>query len=157
VYLLGVAKKRLRLPVYQHSLARALLAAREAVMQSLRPMLRKADITEQQWRVLRVLADTDNVAMDAQTLAATALLRAPSVTRIMNELDERGWITRRNDTRDARRYNILITQAGMDLLIANQAYTLKVIERFEKAFGRQRMDALLREIEEFTSAIRPED
>ena len=43
------------LPSTQRSLAFALLRAREKVMTPIRAMLAEAGITEQQWRVLRVL------------------------------------------------------------------------------------------------------
>ena len=52
----------------------ALLEAREAVMSRFRPMLATHDITEQQWRVLRVLAE-------AGPLEATELARPRSCWR----------------------------------------------------------------------------
>ena len=59
--------------------------------------LRDAGVTEQQWRVLRVLID--NTRIDVSALAAAALLRAPSLTRILRELEGRGLIDPRNRQR----------------------------------------------------------
>ena len=44
------------LPPFSRSLPMQLLRAREAVMQRFRPHLRGHDMTDQQWRVVRVLA-----------------------------------------------------------------------------------------------------
>ena len=88
-----------RLPAYRISIAGTLLAAREAVMAPIRPELRAANVTEQQWRVLRVLADQGS--LDAAALAAAALLHAPSLTRILKELTQRGLIARHPDPEDA--------------------------------------------------------
>lgn len=140
-----------KLPAYRVSLAGTLLAAREAVMAPIRPMLREADMTEQQWRVLRVLADAGSI--DARGIASAALLHAPSVTRILKELGDRGLIERRGDAKDGRRSIIAITAAGLALLDATAAQTLKVIDQYGRTFGEERMDALMREIAAFTASI----
>ena len=46
-------------PDFEHSLPMMLLRAREAVMGRFRPMLREFDLTEQQWRIIRVLAEVE--------------------------------------------------------------------------------------------------
>ncbi|MBT7906778.1 MAG: MarR family transcriptional regulator, partial [Marinovum sp.] len=55
------------LPPNSRSLPIALIRAREGVMLPIRQMLSETGITEQQWRVLRVLAEYG--VMDAKTLA----------------------------------------------------------------------------------------
>ena len=98
------------LPPYRQSIAGLLLAAREATMAPIRPKLRAADVTEQQWRVLRVLSDEGR--LDIAALAASAMLHGPSVTRILKELGERGLIARDVDPQDKRRSIIAISEAG---------------------------------------------
>ena len=140
-----------RLPAYRTSLAGTLLAAREAVMAPIRPELRAAKVTEQQWRVLRVLAERES--LDAAALAAAALLHAPSLTRILKELKQRGLIARHPDPDDARRSIVAITGAGRTLIAETAAHTLAVLDRYAEAFGRERLDALLREVAAFTASI----
>lgn len=140
-----------RLPAYRNSLAGTLLSAREAVMAPIRSELRAANVTEQQWRVLRVLDDHES--LDAAALAAAALLHAPSLTRILKELNERCLIARRPDPDDARRSIVAITEAGSLLIAETAAHTLAVLERYAEAFGCERLDALLRELTAFTASI----
>ena len=75
----------------RRSLTIALLRARETVMSHFRPILAAHDVTEQQWRVLRVLAESGT--LDVTELADKASLLAPSLTWIIKTLDERGLIS----------------------------------------------------------------
>ena len=68
----------------------ALLRAREAVMARFRPILQARDVTEQQWRVIRVLGEES--PLDASEVADRACVLAPSLTRIIKALEERALI-----------------------------------------------------------------
>ncbi len=59
----------------------ALLRARETVMSPIRRVLKNHDVTDQQWRVLRVLYE--NGVTDAKKLAKSACVLAPSLTRMI--------------------------------------------------------------------------
>jgi homoprotocatechuate degradation regulator HpaR len=142
-----------KLPPYSASIAGTLLAAREAVMAPIRPHLREAGVTEQQWRVLRVLMDRDMI--DISTLATMALLHAPSVTRILKEFAERGLIERHADSNDSRRSYITITQAGRDLVNGTAEHTVVCLRAYSEAFGHERLEALLKELAAFSQSIEP--
>ena len=88
-----------------------LLRAREAVMNRFRPVLNKHGITEQQWRVLRVL-DKHAETVDASELARRCCLLLPSLTRIVRGLENDGLLRRQPHARDKRRVRISITAKG---------------------------------------------
>lgn len=136
-------EKRL-LPPYRASLAGTLLAAREAVMAPIRPILREAGLTEQQWRLLRVLSDEG--ACDASRLSDVAMLHAPSVTRILRELAERKLIARTPDPGDGRRVVVTISAAGRALVRRVAKQTSVVLKAYARAFGERRLAALQREL-----------
>lgn len=143
---------------YPDSLAGSLLAAREAVMAPIRPHLRAANVTEQQWRVLRVLAEADT--LDAKAIAAHALLYPPTVTRILKELTDRGLIERRHDPLDGRRTIITLAAAGYELVQNTAADTRLLLDEYAKAFGEERLAAFKREAQALASALsdfRPKD
>lgn len=133
-----------QLPPYPQSLAGRLLAARVAALALIRPILREAQVTEQQWRVLRVLVDLGSI--DPSTLASNALLRPPSVTRILHELQVRRLIKREPDPYDARKSIVRISPAGRTLVAETVEATLGVLERYEAAFGVERMNSLVSEL-----------
>jgi homoprotocatechuate degradation regulator HpaR len=128
------------------SLPIALLRAREAVMSHFRPLLATHDITEQQWRVVRTLGETG--ALDATELAARACLLAPSLTRIVRTLEERGFATRERDAVDARRAIIRITAKGLDFIREVTPASRAVYAEMEAKLGRERIEALLDMLQE---------
>lgn len=136
-------EKRL-LPPYRASLAGTLLAAREAVMAPIRPILREAGVTEQQWRLLRVLSDEG--ACDASRLADIAMLHAPSVTRILKELADRKLIVREADPSDGRRAVVTISASGRALVKRVGKKTRVLLDAYAGAFGKKRLAALQNEL-----------
>ena len=140
-----------KLPPYRRSVAGSLLTAREAVMTPIRPILREAGVTEQQWRVLRVLIDEG--AIDPSQLAASAVLLPPSVTRILRELLERGLIERIVDPSDGRRSIVSVSAAGRKLFEHTAEQTLRLLEVYEAAFGAERLHQLVAELAALTAVI----
>lgn len=136
---------------YSRSLAGTLLAAREAVMAPIRPFLRAANVTEQQWRVLRVLAEVD--ALDASGIAEKALLYAPTVSRILRELVDRGLIVRRIDPADGRRAIISITAEGHHLVQETANHTRPLLAAYSEAFGSERLRDFIAEARALTLAL----
>lgn len=144
-------ESHIALPPYRLSLAGTLLAAREAVMAPIRPVLREADVTEQQWRVLRVL--NDQGAMDPTALAQAAMLHSPSLTRILRDLVERGLILRDADPEDGRRSIISLAAAGAALLRETSRDTAARLAEYRRRFGSERLDRLTAELRALTQAI----
>ena len=83
------------------SLPIALLRARERVVAPIRTILANADVTEQQWRVLRVVQESG--PMEPTKIAEEACLLLPSLTRILQKLEEKKLIHRKKDRADRRR------------------------------------------------------
>jgi DNA-binding MarR family transcriptional regulator len=53
-------------------------------------------------------------------LAAHERVRPPSMTRIVNSLEARGFVTRRLDPRDHRQCLVSLTDSGRQVLLANR-------------------------------------
>ncbi len=140
-----------KLSPYRQSMAGTLLSAREAVMTPIRPVLREANITEQQWRVLRVLVDEGS--LDVATLASKAMLHGPSVTRILRELGERGLTVRQHDKTDRRRSIVAISPAGRETVDQTAQRTLVIINAYVGAFGHERLSNLLAELAAFRETL----
>ena len=134
----ALAQTRRTLPI-------ALLRARETVMDRFRPLLRRLDITEQQWRVLRVLDEAE--AMDASDLAKGAAILAPSLSRILKTLEARGLIEVRKDQSDGRRTLINLSPAGGAFLAEAAPESAKIYEEIEALVGKDRIETLLDEID----------
>ena len=142
-----------RRPPYRQSLAGVLLAARESVMAPIRPHLREAGLTEQQWRVLRVLVDEGQT--DPSGLSVAGLLYPPSVTRILKELGDRGLLKRTQDAKDGRRWIVAVTPEGQKLVETTSHRTAALLEEYAVRFGHERLAKLQSELAELVRYIGP--
>jgi homoprotocatechuate degradation regulator HpaR len=133
----------------RRSLPIALLRAREAVMGHFRPMLALHDVTEQQWRVIRTLAEAGT--LDASEVAERAFILAPSLTRIIRSLEERGFITKAKDEQDGRRILLQITPAGLKIINEVSPDSRTIYTAIEQRFGRERIDILLDMLDELAT------
>ncbi|TMV06954.1 homoprotocatechuate degradation operon regulator HpaR [Ruegeria sediminis] len=129
------------LPLTSRSLPIALLRARESVMGPIRTMLADVDITEQQWRVLRVLQEEG--PQDPTRIAHRACLLLPSLTRILQKLGEKGLIDRQPDPDDRRKQIIRITDDGLKIIRNNLTASIQAAERIRAHLGPERYEALL--------------
>ncbi|MFB9950629.1 homoprotocatechuate degradation operon regulator HpaR [Rhizobium puerariae] len=133
----------------RRSLPIALLRAREAVMSHFRPMLAQHDVTEQQWRVIRVLDEAG--MLDASEVAERAFILAPSLTRMIRSLEERGFISKHKDKGDGRRVLLQITPAGQAMIREVLPDSRKIYQWLEERYGRERMDNLVEMLDELVS------
>ena len=95
------------------NLPRMLLQAREAVMAHFVPNLRKHGLTDQQWRVLRVLGErAADGGVDTGTIASEAYLLGPSLSGVLARMERDGLVKRQRDAADARRTLVQATAKG---------------------------------------------
>ncbi|GHA61859.1 hypothetical protein GCM10008927_29140 [Amylibacter ulvae] len=130
-----------QLPSTARSLPIALIRAREGLMSPIREMLETTGITEQQWRVLRVL--TEFGRMDTKTLANRSSLMFPSLTRIAATLRDKGLVTQTRDTNDRRRQFIEITKNGQQIIDEHTPQALKIVAGFKEKLGPKGYEELL--------------
>jgi homoprotocatechuate degradation regulator HpaR len=123
------------------SLPLALLRARETVMSPIRAVLKAHDMTDQQWRVLRVLHE--NGLMDAKELAKSACVLAPSLTRIIKHLEQQKMLTRGVDGKDGRRVLLDILPLGSELIESVTPEIQVIYQALNDKYGAQKMSDLL--------------
>ncbi len=133
------------------SLPIALLRAREAVMAHFRPMLQRHGITEQQWRVIRVLAE--NNELEVTQLAKQAFVLGPSLSRILRTLESRNLVTKRRDKNDGRRYWLALTDKAHALIGDVQPDSIRIYGELEDRLGREQINELLTILDEFTGRL----
>jgi homoprotocatechuate degradation regulator HpaR len=130
-----------------------LLRAREAVMRRFRPGLRDNGVTEQQWRILRALAHAGPLEVSA--LAEATCLLAPSLSRILPDMEQRQLIVRRQAEEDLRRSVISLDRKGLRLISTHAPQSESVYAEITRRYGEERLTqlfTLLRELEEVLEA-----
>ncbi|WP_321829723.1 homoprotocatechuate degradation operon regulator HpaR [Thalassovita sp.] len=128
-------------PLTHRSLPIALLRAREKVMGPIRQMLTDAGVTEQQWRVLRVLEERG--VLDPTEIAEHSCLLLPSLTRILQTLQGKGMITREPHPTDRRKQQIRITDAGRQLILDNLQESRRLNAWLKNSMGEEKLEQLL--------------
>lgn len=92
------------------SLTIALLQARESAMGFFRPILNQYNLTEQQWRIIRVLASMHSC--DFHHLAKQTCILRPSLTGILSRMEANELIIRLKPLHDQRKLHVSLTEKG---------------------------------------------
>ena len=136
-----MARTKLQLPSTRRSLPIALMRSREKVMAPIRDMLRASGLTEQQWRVLRILSEFG--PQDLTEIARQACLLMPSLSRIIRSLAQNGLVIRASDTKDRRRQTVVISPAGQQLINDNLVQATQIAANYRNQLGAERYELLL--------------
>ena len=85
----------------------------DAIMPPYRDLFQEFGVTEQQWRVLRVLWEQKHLT--SAQISSLTLLPSPSLVGILDRLERKGLVKRLRSTSDRREINITITNLGREL------------------------------------------
>jgi homoprotocatechuate degradation regulator HpaR len=132
----------------KRSLPIALLRAREQVMEPIRAMLADSGVTEQKWRVLRVLEEAGEI--EPTVIAREACLHLPSLSRILKTMEQDGLVQRREDEQDRRKTVIAISEVGRAILSEHAAQSATILVDIERRLGAEKIEAMLDLLEELT-------
>jgi len=135
----------------RRSLPIALLRAREAVMAYFRPHHRKGGITEQQWRVIRVLYLEGE--MDAADLARRACLLAPSLSRILKDLEAAKYLKHRPGDSDSLQSLLSLSPKGSAMVTGVAPFLDRIHRDIAGRFGADRVEDLLALLDELERAL----
>ena len=109
-------------------------------MRHFRASLRRYNMTEQQWRVLRALTDVERI--EVTELARATFLLPPSLSRILRDLEARKMITRQSAEKDMRRGVISISPSGLALIEKVSPESEAIYRSISKEFGEERLEEL---------------
>ncbi|WP_285111103.1 homoprotocatechuate degradation operon regulator HpaR [Leclercia adecarboxylata] len=129
------------------SLTIALLQARETAMIFFRPIIKQHNLTEQQWRIVRVLAE--HPSMDFHDLAFRTCILRPSLTGILTRMERDGLVLRLKPLNDQRKLYVSLTQTGQKLYENAQAQVEEVYRQLEAQYSPEKMQQLTALLREF--------
>lgn len=123
------------------SLTLTLLQAREAAMAFFRPALNAHDLTEQQWRVIRILRQQGE--LESHKLAELACILKPSMSGVLKRLERDGLVARRKSPEDQRRVFISLTVNGQQAFLAMSEEMGRNYEKILSQFGEDKLQQLM--------------
>ncbi|MBF56322.1 homoprotocatechuate degradation operon regulator HpaR [Halomonas sp. FeN2] len=142
------------------SLTLALMQARESAMDFFRPHLNRHNITEQQWRVIRILWQSEDQTLESHRLAKLACILPPSLTGVLVRLEQNGLVERWKPATDQRRLCVTLTGKGNALFEEMKVEMISQYKKIQRALGEEKyrtLMSLLKEVQELNPDQLPSD
>ena len=134
-------------PAFAHrNLPRLLLQARESLMAHTRPSLREHGLSDQQWRVLRVLGE--HGTLETGRVAREATILGPSLTGVLARMERDGLIRRERDPVDQRRTVVEATPKGLKMVDRMATAVEGHYQWLEQSLGKQKLARLYELLDE---------
>ncbi|SPJ32424.1 homoprotocatechuate degradation operon regulator HpaR [Kushneria phyllosphaerae] len=130
------------------SLTLALLQARESAMDFFRPHLNRNNITEQQWRVIRILCQAEAQTLESYQLAERACILRPSLTGVLVRLEQSGLVRRWKPETDQRRLCVTLTPKGNELFEGMKDEMMRQYQNIQQRLGPEKYRTLMSLLEE---------
>ncbi len=130
------------------SLTLTILEAREAAMSHFRPALKQRGLTEQQWRIMRILNQYE--LLESHQLADKACILKPSLTGILKRMIEQNLIQKIKDQNDQRVYRISLTEFGKASFDTHVLEMEQSYRNIQEQFGIEKMKQLMELLNELS-------
>ena len=140
-------------PFVHRNLPRLLLQAREAVMAHTRPSLREHGLSDQQWRVLRVLGE--HGVVETGRVSREAFILGPSLTGVLARMERDGLIQRERDPADQRRTVVAATTKGKRMVGKLSGTIESHYDWMEKSLGKQNLTQLYQLLDQVIELEQP--
>lgn len=125
----------------RQSLTLTLLQAREAAMSFFRPSLNEHGLTEQQWRIIRILEQHGE--LEIYQLAELACILKPSMTGVLVRMEAAGMVHRRKAEQDQRRVLVTLADKGVASFEAMSQCMEANYQRLQDELGDEKLQTLL--------------
>jgi homoprotocatechuate degradation regulator HpaR len=122
-------------PLKHRNLPLLMLQAREHVIGHFRPVLNAHGITEQQWRIVRVLLEADS--LEPREIGELCRLSSPSLSGVLARMEEVGWVDRKRLAHDQRRVRVCLTARSRALAARMAPQIEAVYTRVEELLGAE--------------------
>jgi homoprotocatechuate degradation regulator HpaR len=131
-----------------------MLRAREHVIAHFRPILNAHGITEQQWRIVRLLLDTG--PLEPHEIGELCRLSSPSLAGVLSRMENIGFVRRKRLADDQRR--VLVSLAPRSRALASRVAPLieAVYARIEELLGKEFAADFYRALDALIVKLRPQ-
>lgn len=138
-------------PAMHRNLPLLLLQAREAVLARFRPLLQANGLTEQQWRVLRVLVEEGE--LEPRQIVQRCGISSPSLAGVLARMQGQGLISRRSLPHDARRQGISASDSSRQLVRSMAPQIALLYAQLSQQLGEGFVDQLSQTLDHLLAAL----
>jgi homoprotocatechuate degradation regulator HpaR len=148
-------RRAARNPIRPRNLPLLLLQAREAVLARFRPLLHANGVTEQQWRVVRALAETG--PLEPRQIVALCGISSPSLAGVLSRMEALGLIERERLEHDQRRQQVRLTASSRALIATMAPEVEATYGALEQALGKDALVRLHAQLDDLIERLGPGD
>lgn len=132
-----------------------MLQARERVIGRFRPLLHANGLTEQQWRIVRVLSDMG--ALEPRQIGELCRLSSPSLAGVLARMEEINLVTRERLERDQRRVLVSLTSRSRALAARMAPQIDAIYGGIEAELGAKSSQQLYSALDTLIAKLAPDD
>lgn len=122
------------------NLPQLILKAREKLLSHFRPIISHFGLTEQQWRILRTLAEMKQ--LEPRQICELCHILSPSLAGVLSRMEEIDLITRTRFETDQRRVTVRLTPKGEKLVAELGPLIVAQYKVIEESFGPELINEL---------------
>ncbi len=149
-----MSRKPPAMPALKHrNLPLMMLQAREHVIAHFRPVLNAHGITEQQWRIVRLLLDTG--PLEPHEIGGLCRLSSPSLAGVLSRMQKMGLVQRKRLADDQRRVLVSLTPRSRALAARMAPLIEAVYARIEALLGKEFAEDFYRVLDDLIVKLRP--
>jgi homoprotocatechuate degradation regulator HpaR len=134
------------------NLPQLFLKAREELLCHFRPIISHFGLTEQQWRILRALAEMEQ--LEPREICEHCHILSPSMTGVLSRMEEMGLVTRSRVPEDQRRVIVRLTPKSERLVSELGPLIVAQYKIIEQAFGPELIAQLYEVMDKVIAAER---
>jgi DNA-binding MarR family transcriptional regulator len=110
-------------------------------------VLEPEGVTLQQYNVLRILRGAGKDGLPTLAIGERMIERTPGVTRLIDRMEEKGWVDRERCTEDRRRVWCRITEEGLRILAPLDAPVNAVDDLLEDVLDQHELATLIGQLD----------
>src|ERR1700726_3484997 len=141
-------------PLRRRNLPLLMLQAREHVIAYFRPILNAHGVTEQQWRIVRLLLDTG--PLEPHEIGELCRLSSPSLAGVLSRMETFGYVRRKRLANDQRRVRVSLTPRSRALASRMAPLIEAVYAHLEDLLGKEFAEDFYRVLDDLIVKLRPQ-
>jgi DNA-binding MarR family transcriptional regulator len=118
-------------------------------------VLESAGVTLQQYNVLRILRGAGAEGLPTLAIGERMIERTPGVTRLIDRMEEKGWVKRVRCTEDRRRVWCRISEKGLRLIEPLDTPVNAVDDLLEEVLDQHELAALIDHLDRIREHLSP--
>ena len=126
--------------IARRNLPQMFLKAREAMLCYFRPIITHFGLTEQQWRIIRVISERER--LEPREICELCHILSPSLAGVLARMEQTGLVSRRRMAEDQRRVLVELTPKSEEIVRAMAPLIEEQYLYIEEALGTDLIDQL---------------